>query len=676
MEGNQPISTEESSLKDENNNPEEILPLLPPIPLNYKRHNTKTAHNDEILSTMDSSALFQSGSLLNNNPELKPMSSLHNTSSSQFPQISLLSDSNLLLNNGSIERFNTEQQESKMPEFPSKEINIEFYFNDLFSREINAPHLSTKNDLFIFIDQYSIENYASKHFRKQKSMIFFNTQNVHQLTTFSDQLLTKPLLERIPLEKSSITEKISNLILAYTKSNNEKSDNIILSFISILHDEESLVDEFFMQIMKFIRENPNKQAVHLSCKLFLIMIYMFLIKDKDVANVIRWFLIHKLFEGDEIESKFARYTLIKLYERSTLGRNFDLSMPKNEILRIPNGVDSGKRMFKCSLYTQLWNQRKKFPKLPIPLALYLIVKALVKNGVMITPKPFPNIGYKKMNSTNSTISNTKSDKKGENFNEKDKSDKNEQKIEKNKPKDDTDKSKSEINKNKQKNDTDLYTGEINDSKNVNNNDDDNEMLVNECFYLENEENESKQKNGSDESAARSKSKSENLVRKSDMKIVMKWAAKMNVNNDIINDGEVSNLMGLLITWMLNLLDPIIPKSKAASFVELFKSEKLNEKQCMEFVNDLPLLHKNTLKYIVGFLREIAQNENLTHENHISIAENFGCYFVRTSYATIDPFTRQKMIDFSPRFLLFCLDNLDVIDVYPLNPVYEVINEEI
>ena len=75
-------------------------------------------------------------------------------------------------------------------------------------------------------------------------------------------------------------------------------------------------------------------------------------------------------------------------------------------------------------------------------------------------------------------------------------------------------------------------------------------------------------------------------------------------------------------------------------------------------------------YLVGFLRDIARNEKWTLENHQTIAENLGSYFVRTSFATIDPFTRQKMIDLSPRFLLYCLDNLDVKDVYPLNPAYE------
>lgn len=36
-------------------------------------------------------------------------------------------------------------------------------------------------------------------------------------------------------------------------------------------------------------------------------------------------------------------------------------------------------------------------------------------------------------------------------------------------------------------------------------------------------------------------------------------------------------------------------------------------KCSEFVEKLPLLHINTLKYLIGFLRDIAKNEKWTHQ---------------------------------------------------------------
>lgn len=158
-----------------------------------------------------------------------------------------------------------------------------------------------------------------------------------------------------------------------------------------------------------------------------------------------------------------------------------------------------------------------------------------------------------------------------------------------------------------------------------------------------------------------------------MKIVKLWASKLNENHEMINDGEVKDLLGLLFIWLLNLLDPIIPKSMSDSFIKLpidILDKSYNDKY-NEFIDNMPLLHKNTLKYLIGFLREIAQNKKWTHETHESIADNFGSSFVRTSFLTIDPFTRKKMYDISPHFILYCLDNLDVTDVYPLNTYYEL-----
>lgn len=78
-----------------------------------------------------------------------------------------------------------------------------------------------------------------------------------------------------------------------------------------------------------------------------------------------------------------------------------------------------------------------------------------------------------------------------------------------------------------------------------------------------------------------------------------------------------------------------------------------------------------LCFLVGFFRDIAKNEKSTHETHQTLSEYIGFSFVETSFLTIDPFTRKEMRDRSPNFLLYCLDNLDVDDVYPLNPAYGV-----
>lgn len=620
-----------SANNEESKNSDDPIPLPPPIPLSRKRNSTRSGNRAHI-PKIDSGVLFQSNNLLNTNP------SLDRTASSQIPLFTFTNDSNFNRTNGSIEQFHTKQLAAKQPEYPPA-IKVSSYFNDLFRREIKAPHFKTKDELFNFVEPYSIENYASKYFRKP-GFLFFSTQNIQELTTFSDKPLSKPLLEKIPVTKKAIVEKLSTFILNYTdvikdpkqdeyykRRGEDKRDNLTLSIVRILHEDGSLVDEFIMQLIKSMRNSPTPETLHLSWKLFLIIITMFYVDDPDVSNVVRWFFVHRIFEED-LEGKYARFGFIKFYERIVHGRNFDVGMQKNDILRIPLGVQFGRKMFKCSLYQQMWNQKRRFPKLPIPLTVYLVVKALIKNGVMVTPKPFPDFGMKTTSSSNSKSSNLS-------------------------------------NENNEKN-----TAESNNSK----------FFVNEEFNdiemnNQKEEEESKEKiikSNDDDNENISKWKNENCSRKANLKLVKQWAAKLNGNFDIINDGEVCNLMGLLFTWMLNLLDPIIPKKMADFFIDTFGGD--SDEKCGKFVNNLPLLHLNTLKYLIGFFREIAQNEKFTLETHQTIADNLGPYFVRTSFATIDPFTRQKMALASPRFLLYCLNNLDVRDVYPLNPACEVQKE--
>lgn len=463
------------------------------------------------------------------------------------------------------------------------------------------------------MEPYSIENYARNHFRKQKGIIIFNNQTIKKISTFSEKPLTKPLLEKTPINKKDTTERLNIYILLfinvlidkkqeeiYKGKLNEYKNNLILIIVKLLRDDECLIDEFFMQIIKLMRNSPNYETLLLSWKLFLIFTTLFYVKDDKISNVIRWFLIQNLFRND-IFCDYAQFTFICFHERNVLEKNFDVKHYSSvEILKIPMNVYNGERMFKCSLYMQMWNQRRKFPKLPIPLALYLVYKTLIKNGVMITSNPFPNLGKKL----------PKTVKK--------------QKFEEN-------------------NDIELEENYIDND----NNEDDSDS--NCCCY-----------------------------RKADIKIVKLWISNLNNDYNIINDGEVCNLLALMLIWIINLLDPIVPKSMASSFIEIFKNcndPSYNEK-CKEFMENLPILHKNTLKFIVGFLREIAKNEKFTHETHHTMADNLGLYFIQTSFMTIDPFTRKEMHDISPRFLLYCLDNLDVVDVYPLNPEYEVyINEK-
>lgn len=64
-----------------------------------------------------------------------------------------------------------------------------------------------------------------------------------------------------------------------------------------------------------------------------------------------------------------------------------------------------------------------------------------------------------------------------------------------------------------------------------------------------------------------------------------------------------------------MVNSIIPKNSLYDFMETFGNDDNASSldKCSEFVEKLPLLHINTLKYLIGFLRDIAKNEKWTHQ---------------------------------------------------------------
>lgn len=651
-----------------NENPKNGLP--PPLP-NAKQQiplclQQKVQAEHAHLPNIDSNFLFQSTNLPKDDTE-QEIKNCRNQSS-QFNLKQFQNDSSFIKDNGSIEKFNA-QQKSENDHQP--EIDIETYFEDFYRREIEASQSATKDECLEIVEPYSIEHYAQNNFRQQLGVVILNKQGIKKLTTFSDKPYSRPLLKKIPLKKKEVVKKLASYILIYIgvyhdkiqdlyykNKKDEQMRSLFLAIMYMLHNDESLIDECYMQLMKAMRETPTEEVLHRCWNLFLAVASLFNVVDWNVQTVVRWFLVNRMF-SDDLNGQFARYSFINFHDRLVLGRSFDTKTTKKEILEIPSGVKNGKHAFRSSLYIQMWNQRRKYPKLPIPLTLYLVVKALIKNGVLVTPKPFPFLRtitlftkFKNANVQSSTDSETKRNEELINNEVMDDEFAEEEEAE--------DKSE-EISKDQIKiDDVIKASNQMFDAA---------ETAASTTDFEEEEES-------MDESYDVTENEDERTpIKKCNLRVIKQWSEKIFDNENAIDDGEVCDLMGFLLSWILNLIDPIVPKSMSNYFIETFDSESPKPNDYSDFIENLPILHKNTLKYIIGFLREISKNQDITQESNATISQTLATYFVSTTFATIEPFTRIKMIEIAPRFLLYCLEKVDVSDIYPLNPEYLVKNEE-
>lgn len=575
----------------------------PDMEIKSENDEIENPENDNKTPPLDSDLLFQDGFISSTQIHLNSGSD-NSASLSQIQLNSFINDSTFLRDNQSIEKYNSTQTAKK---YPPPNISVYAYFQDLISRIIKCKNMPSKEEIYAFVKPYSIEQFAKTNFRKSNSLV---PETIKEMTTFSNKPLSKPLLKKIDSSKKPIISKLSTSILTYIKvintsqnGNDESSkqmrEKLFLSIMKLLRNDESLVDECLMQLIKLMRKNPSMNSLLLCWKIFITVVYLFFLEDKEILNVVYWFLVHRMY-SDEKQKCAAYFSFICIHDRNVIGRNCKETR-KTIILQIPYCAFCGNKMFMCSLYEQVWHQKRKYPHLPIPLMLHLVVKTLIKNGVMVTPNPVPLIYKSSMKNSSRTA---------------------------------TAESTENTESNSKQQSTDNYDSTV-------------DKKTKKSRYFDHDPQK--------------------------MKILYDWINELPIDNNAIKNGEVYDLMTLLLEWLSNLVDPIIPKSMINEFKEIFDDEldlSSNSTKYNEFIEKLPSLHLNTLKYLIGFLREIGKNEKLTQQSYQIIAENTSGFFVDTKFATIDPFTMKKICDVAPRFVLFCLQNLDVSAVYPLNPIYE------
>jgi hypothetical protein len=109
-------------------------------------------------------------------------------------------------------------------------------------------------------------------------------------------------------------------------------------------------------------------------------------------------------------------------------------------------------------------------------------------------------------------------------------------------------------------------------------------------------------------------------------------------------------------WIRCLTCPIVPFEMINQFVISTTS-----KQYVEFANKLPLIHKDTLKYLIGFCRKIASasSTNMMVPKNLAICFAPNIVVPPASMSSRGDEINQYTID----FIIYLIDNWDVSDIY-------------
>jgi len=143
-----------------------------------------------------------------------------------------------------------------------------------------------------------------------------------------------------------------------------------------------------------------------------------------------------------------------------------------------------------------------------------------------------------------------------------------------------------------------------------------------------------------------------------MKIVEEAARRLNISFDVIQSLQGHDIGSLFKMWFRELPNQVIPQSYVPAFVSSCESGKPEQ----EILSKLPPTHYFTLKYLIGFLQEMAKYMPITKMGSQNLAMVFGPNIINLP---TDPALMKKTTSIAVEFLKKCIDTLDTSDIYPL-----------
>jgi hypothetical protein len=138
-------------------------------------------------------------------------------------------------------------------------------------------------------------------------------------------------------------------------------------------------------------------------------------------------------------------------------------------------------------------------------------------------------------------------------------------------------------------------------------------------------------------------------------------SKVNEDVRVISNGDVHVVGAAFKTWLRELANPIVPIELSDTFVEMSECNKFRE-----FADKLPTLHRLTLFYIIGYLRELADSAERLGLDKSDIATQFGPLLVNpVRISKRRPELVQNLTELAVAFCSRLIDYRDLNPIYPL-----------
>jgi hypothetical protein len=145
-----------------------------------------------------------------------------------------------------------------------------------------------------------------------------------------------------------------------------------------------------------------------------------------------------------------------------------------------------------------------------------------------------------------------------------------------------------------------------------------------------------------------------------MKKIKELQERMSAGASFGENADLNDLASLFKSWYGNLPEPIISKSLSPELAIAAESNAITE-----FANQMEELPRFTLKYLIGFLRKMAEAAETTKMTVGNLAMCFAPNLIDLS-GIFDQKKATKMVEYAQTLIIELIESWDVSEVYPLS----------
>ena len=226
-------------------------------------------------------------------------------------------------------------------------------------------------------ENFDVRSFAQTYLNQRTCGSFFNKKEIppDELLLYDIDLSVLRLLKKTPNSLKKKCDDIFNLVLDYCKQSPRAQPYV---FVDMLFKDKILIDETYIILMKFIKNNPSEQDTQKVWDIIL-TICTFFPPSPDYQPFIRHIVATEALGTKPTINNIAKIAYIRLAARCDCGEIFP-QQPKNWTNLIPTHVVQDSFVFGAPLLELIYAQRRSSPKCTIPLFMHHFCNALFTAG--------------------------------------------------------------------------------------------------------------------------------------------------------------------------------------------------------------------------------------------------------------------------------------------------------